>query len=135
MLAPEILNAAGGITEENKRILYLGDLAESLMNSTVWPLLLDWAESRANVSLGRLKGAAYAEPRIQQLFSQRWRTDEDWLRDLQVYMKGLVADRDSLIETYSRITQDIKVNDLPGFSEVNSAPPETENPNGKGYHA
>lgn len=123
-LDPEVLGQLPGITDEQKKMLILGEVAEDLMKSQSWKILLDWAESRCNLSLGKLKDAAFAHPEVQRAFLQLWRINEDWLRDLQIYFKGLVADRDAVINDYASTAQSMPVQDVVPRS---STTPRVEN--------
>lgn len=112
-LDPEIIGQLPGVTDDQKEMLIRGEIAETLMKSPAWKILLDWAEMRCNLSLGKLKDAAFANHEAQRAFLQLWRVNEDWLRDIQIYFAGLVKDRDAVINDLSASLQDIPVRDMP----------------------
>lgn len=107
MLDAEIISAMS-ITDEQKRTLALGDVADALRESPAWRLILDWGEQRCNQRLVTMRKARNADGAMKLALQDRWDADEQFLQDLQVFVGGLIADRDALVETYSRIVHDTK---------------------------
>ena len=126
-LDAEIIGQMPGLDEEHKKMLYEGEVADGFLKSRPWAMLMEWLEGRANLQLSALRKARFASGDIRLQLENRWHDTEDILKDLQVYFKGLIADRDAVIADYASIVQDMPVQDMPDVAQRDFTRPRVEN--------
>jgi hypothetical protein len=92
----EVLRSTLG--EEVTRTIAEGEMAEGLVHSPAWPLLVNFAEERCNRSLARLRNYKGSDKDFVFHAWRIWREDEDWLTAIQRFFLAKIEDKEAMRE-------------------------------------